>query len=145
MLFLYCLRSNLLGIQWDPSIKATQDGGLSKVVACHDGWNKHHLWKNGAWKWTKFHNFSETFLSFPEGFHCTYISLHSTIIVNIFFLRKWSPMWCHHSFWIVPTHLCRIPFQLPKFSSNGYSLRALFLCMSLCPSLHIDICTISYV
>ena len=24
-------------IQWNPSIKATQDGGLSKEVACHEG------------------------------------------------------------------------------------------------------------
>ena len=23
------------------------------------------------WKWTEFHKFSETFLAFPEGFHCT--------------------------------------------------------------------------
>ena len=22
------------------------------------------------WKWTEFHKFSETFLAFPEGFHC---------------------------------------------------------------------------
>ena len=26
-----------LVIQWNPSIKATQDGGLSKEVACHEG------------------------------------------------------------------------------------------------------------
>ena len=24
-------------IQWNPSIKATQDGGLSKELACHEG------------------------------------------------------------------------------------------------------------
>ena len=32
-------------IQWNPSIsiKATQDGGLSKEVACHVGQNKHDL------------------------------------------------------------------------------------------------------
>ena len=24
-------------IQWNPSIKATQDGGLTKEVACHEG------------------------------------------------------------------------------------------------------------
>ena len=26
-----------LWIQWNPSIKATQDDGLSKEVACHEG------------------------------------------------------------------------------------------------------------
>ena len=39
-------------------------GGLS--------WGVKYTWfvKNGARKWTKFYNFSETFPAFPEGFHC---------------------------------------------------------------------------
>ena len=27
----------MINLQWNPSIKPTQDGGLSKEVACHDG------------------------------------------------------------------------------------------------------------
>ena len=43
-------------------------GGLS--------WGVKYTWfvKNGAWKRTKFCNFSETFLAFTEGFHCSSVS-----------------------------------------------------------------------
>ena len=27
----------ILVLQWNPSLRATQDGGLSKEVACHEG------------------------------------------------------------------------------------------------------------
>ena len=30
-------KDNILPVQWNPSIKATQDGGLSKEVAWHGG------------------------------------------------------------------------------------------------------------
>ena len=29
--------TEIMELQWNPSIKATQDGGLSKEVACHEG------------------------------------------------------------------------------------------------------------
>ena len=35
--------------------------------SCSEHWN-------GAWKWAKFCKFSETFLAFPEGFHCMHIA-----------------------------------------------------------------------
>ena len=48
-----------------PSWWPFKRGGLS--------WGVKSAWfmTNGAWKWTKFCNFSETFLTFPEGFHCS--------------------------------------------------------------------------
>ena len=48
-------------------------GGLS--------WGVKYTWfvKNSAWKWAKFWNFSETFLAFPEGFHCTKFSIKKII------------------------------------------------------------------
>ena len=32
-------------LQWNPSVKAIQDDGLSKEVACYEAWNKHDLWR----------------------------------------------------------------------------------------------------
>ena len=62
-------------------------GGLS--------WGIKLTWfvKNGAWQWTKFCNFSETSLAFPEGFHCIrhhwYANyFHWTIIIILFKLRS---------------------------------------------------------
>ena len=58
-----------LDIQWNPSIEAIQDGGLSKSGLTW-GVRETFFVKNGATKKTKFCKFRKKFLAFSEGLHC---------------------------------------------------------------------------